>query len=102
MIGKTEHVILVKGGATKWYEQVIFIVKSSTPAEQMPVDFVVEAEKIINEYNLKRVSKKTPPLIISPPSPSVEKKSKSYFMLGFLMVLACIVVAAIFTFGMMN
>ena len=54
MTGKTERVILVKGGSKKWYEQVIFIVNPKAPANMIPVDFVAEAEKIISEYNLKR------------------------------------------------
>ena len=101
MIGKTERVILVKGDTTKWYEQAIFIVNTNAQAEQIPLDFVAEAEKIIDEYNLKRENKKAASVIITPPSkPSI--KGKATFMLGFLMVLASLAVAAIFTFGLMN
>jgi len=83
MIGKTERVVLVKGDASKWYDQAIFIVNKNAPAT-MPVDFVAEAEKIINEYNLRSVQ----------PTPK-----KRNFALYFGMAIACVAVAAILTFG---
>ena len=45
-----ERVILIKGDATKWYDQAIFIVNQNLPANKIPVDFVGEAEKIIYNY----------------------------------------------------
>ena len=39
-------VVLVRGDANKWYEQAIFILRESAAYEQ--IDFVKEAEKIIN------------------------------------------------------
>ncbi len=44
------RVILIKGNNSKWYEQAIFIVRKDAPKSQIPVDFVLEAEKIINNY----------------------------------------------------
>ena len=101
MTGKTERVILVKGGATKWYEQAIFIVNPNAPAEAMPIDFVAEAEKIIHEYNLTRENRKTSPLIIAAP-PKPVKNDKTNFAIGFLMAIACLTIAAIFAFGVLN
>lgn len=43
-----DRVILIKGDHTKWYEQAIFIMNKNVPANKIPVDFVAEAEKIIN------------------------------------------------------
>ncbi|MCL2398293.1 MAG: hypothetical protein FWC91_00940 [Defluviitaleaceae bacterium] len=47
---KKERVILIKGDSSKWYEQAIFIVNQNTPPEKIPMDFVAEAESIINNY----------------------------------------------------
>jgi len=110
MIGKTERVILVKGDATKWYEQAIFIVNTNMGTEQMPIDFVAEAEKIINDYNLTRGERRNLPIVITPPArldtkqgtdPNY-KKSKANYLLGFLMIIASIIIAAIFVFGVMR
>ena len=49
-IDKKERVILIKGDASKWYEQAIFIVNQNTPKDQIPLDFVAEAEKIIQNH----------------------------------------------------
>ena len=112
MIGKTERVILVKGDADKWYEQAIFIVNPKAQAAEMPVDFVAEAEKIIGEYNLKRATRRSSSVIIPPvqlqkstgskSQPVENKKPKANFALGFLMIVACIIIAAIFTFGLLR
>jgi hypothetical protein len=48
------RIILVNGNGSEWYEQAIFIVKKSLPAHRVPVDFVLEAEKVIHQYLAKR------------------------------------------------
>ena len=101
MIGKTERVILVKGDATKWYEQVIFIVNQSTEAEQTPVDFIAEAEKIIIDYNLKRANRAIAP-VIYPPIPTPVKKRKTDFALSFLMGVACFVIVVVLVLGLLR
>ena len=101
MVGKTERVVLVKGGANKWYEQAIFIVNPNAPTEDMPVDFVAEAEKIVSDFNLKRRSRKHATAAINEQVESAPKSS-SNFALNFLMVIACIAVAAIFIFGILG
>jgi len=102
MVGKTERVVLVKGGANKWYEQAIFIVNPQTPKEDMPVDFVAEAEKIVNDFNLKRRIKKRAPAEIDRRAEPILQKRESNFVLNFLMIIACIAVAAILAFGVMG
>lgn len=47
---KQDRVILVQGGVSKWYDQAIFIVNKNAQVSTMPVDFIQEAENIINEY----------------------------------------------------
>ena len=106
MTGKTERVILVKGDATKWYEQAIFIVNPNTDA--MPVDFVAEAEKIISDYNLNSENKNlipkntaASPVIIKPRQFEQDSENPS-IMLGVLMLIACIAIVVIFTYGLLS
>jgi hypothetical protein len=47
-----ERVILIQGDSNKWYDQAIFIVKPNAK-ENIPVDMVAEAEKIIHNYMIK-------------------------------------------------
>ncbi|MDR1640815.1 MAG: hypothetical protein LBT59_14055 [Clostridiales bacterium] len=48
------RVILISGDNSKWYEQAIFIVKKNIPESQVPVDFVLEAERVISAYMTKK------------------------------------------------
>jgi hypothetical protein len=48
------RVILISGDNSKWYEQAIFIVRKNVPETQVPVDFVLEAERVINAYMTKK------------------------------------------------
>ncbi|MCL2840045.1 MAG: hypothetical protein FWE05_04650 [Defluviitaleaceae bacterium] len=108
-IGKTERVILLKGDSTKWYEQAIFIVNQDTPVKKMPVDFVAEAEKIINNYMVKEKKLSAPssppyrhPATIAPPSkPTKKKRSNIDFTLNLMMILACIAIIAVFIYGIL-
>lgn len=52
-MAKNDRVILIKGDNSKWYEQAIFIIKKDASASKMPVDFVLEAENIINNYMMR-------------------------------------------------
>jgi hypothetical protein len=114
----TERVILIKGDATKWYNQAIFIVNKDTPAVNMPVDFVAEAEKII--CNHMRTGKRaaapavytshmpktyTQPTSNAPATHTGTKKtkvSKFDFVLNVVMILACVAIVAVFAYGMMS
>ena len=104
MTGRTERVVLVKGDATKWYEQAIFIVNTNAPAESMPLDFVAEAEKIIGEYNLKRET--VPPSVVVHPAkvrPFGKRVREPNFLVhGVIMALAAVVIAAVFAFGLLT
>jgi len=120
MTGKTERVILLKGDATKWYDQAIFIVNQNAPPGKMPVDFVAEAERIINSYMAKE---KRPPisngaggvattphlhstavkaLPVKAPAKAKAKKGGFDFMLNLMMILACIAIVVVFLYGMMS
>jgi len=120
MMGQTERVILIKGDGTKWYNQAIFIVNQDNLKDNMPMDFVAEAERIINNYMIR--NKKNAPLSLSggnlstapvavttSPKPAkaavrpVKKKtSKVDFVLNFLMVMACMAIVAVFVYGMLG
>ena len=123
MTGKNERVIVLKGDNTKWYNQAIFIVDKNTPARKMPVDFVAEAEKIINNYMVKERDGLPSPVVPQLPAPSPytaqavqaakaahvavpktkEKKQGSMFdlTLNLIMILACIAIVAVFVYGML-
>lgn len=46
-------VILIKGDGSKWYDEVIFIVKNNA---EVPTSPVMEAEKIVRNYIASRYS----------------------------------------------
>lgn len=62
--------------------------------EKIPIDFVAEAEKIINDYANKSYDYK-PRVIVS------QKKSKNKFALNVLMCLGSALLAAILTWGLL-
>ena len=118
-MGKKERVILIKGDSSNWYEQAIFIVNQNTPPENMPVDFVSEAEKIIHNYinktrhNAYQKSQKpknpnvyTAAASTSPAKPAAKQKPKRKvkrfdFILNTVMALGCVAIAAILLFGIL-
>jgi len=51
-----KKIIMVDGKQSEWYEKAIFIMRSDINTENKKVDFVKEAEKIINSYMLKTSS----------------------------------------------
>ena len=127
MTGQSERVILIKGDSTKWYNQAIFIVNKNTPAAKMPVDFVAEAEKIINTYMQKSgkpgvavqgvsslgaaqygaahatQSGKNSLASPRPQPPRSGKRTASTFdiTLNIMMILACVAIVAVFVYGLL-
>ena len=109
-----DRIILVTGDSKKWFEQAIFIVRKDFPKDNMPKDFISEAEQIINGYlsGKKSIStatsyKQRPPAYggLSPvsyaPNTTNQKKPKRKrgFDLGLnLVMLACCVVLAFLLF----
>ena len=45
-----ERVVVIKGDASKWYSQVVFIMNPHARSTGPPVDLVAEAENIIRDY----------------------------------------------------
>jgi len=114
--GRKERVVLIKGDATKWYEQAIFIVNKDIPPEDIPVDFVAEAEKIINNYIMKKRQKAytafaptknsnvaiaTAPISTTPAPVRKKAKKRGWFdfMLNAFMVFGCVAIVLILLFG---
>ncbi len=52
-----KKVIMVDGKRSEWYEKAIFIMRSDINTDNKPIDFVNEAEKIINSYMVKSTLK---------------------------------------------
>ena len=104
----SERVIVIKGNATKWYSQAVFILNPSALPEEIPIDFVAEAEKIIHDYMAKKHGNAYDSIHAymaeSDMRPAV--KARKRFRLGFLlyvlMVLACIGMAAVIGFGLLR
>jgi len=99
---KTERVIVLKGDATKWYEQAIFIINPKEQ-EKMPPDLVQEAERIIHEYNLKREAEKSTNPVILPGLASPQRGNFfSDFKVHIFMAAASVIVTAVFIFGLLR
>ncbi len=95
-----KRVILINGDDTKWYEQAIFIVKKDVDGAMVPVDFVSEAEKIINDY----MKTKNIPNPYAAYQKQISKQPKKMrktvngavdFILNGAMLLSCVLLAAV-------
>ncbi len=62
-----KKIIMVDGKQSEWYEKAIFIMRGDINTENKKVDFVKEAEKIINSYMIKNsyISEKSSSIIKS-------------------------------------
>ena len=116
MTTSNEQVIVLQGDATKWYSQAVFILNPNPEAEEAPVDFVAEAEKIIFSYvaRKRKYAKDgihayldyTPPVILPAKSSNpilIEKIEKEPFWKTPLFYIAtiagCAVLAAVIALG---
>jgi len=118
-----ERVILVKGDPHKWYDQAIFIINPAAKRDSLPVDFVAEAERIINGYMDK--SRRAAPQAVTgfapgtgtstvsalalpaqstaataaKPTKKSASKSRADFWLTLLMMMGCVAIAILFFYG---
>ncbi len=108
-----QRVILVSGNNSKWYEQAIFIINKNMPREKIPVDFVAEAEKIINNYynqsrNLlarpavSRIDEKPAPVQRVATGQKPKRKNGVDMFLNIVMLLCCIALACAFVMAVRN
>ena len=110
-----ERVIVIKGDASKWYSQAVFIINPNAPTDKIPMDFVAEAEKIIYNYMAKKhrntadaipayMDHFPPPTIFAAPDKGfkVKRRFRFSFLVYLLMIIACIAMAAVLGFGLMN
>ena len=51
-VHRNERVVTIMGNSSNWYEQAVFIIKKDAGKKE-PVDFVKEAEAIIDSYMQK-------------------------------------------------
>lgn len=93
----SKRVILINGDSNKLYDQAIFILKNSTK-KNIPIDFVDEAEKIINNYSSLDESNLKAKIRNSVPNEEFEliskanKKSRDFeTTLNAIMLMFCIV-----------
>ena len=111
-MGKKERVILIKGDASQWYEQAIFIVNQNTAPENIPLDFVAEAEKIINNHVRNKYNKGSSnvgiayapaPAAVHKPAiakkPAKRKANNFDIVLNTIMGLGCVIIAAFLLWG---
>ena len=109
-----ERVVVIKGDESKWYSQIVCIMNPE-PMYNAPVDLVAEAEKIINNYMAKKRTSPggsihaylnqpyMPPTIIDAKQVAGKKKRVLFdFLFYGLMILACIAMAAVVKFGLLN
>ena len=112
-----KKVILIKGNKSRWFEQAIFILKDSNESKNIPKNFVEEAEKIINDYMMKKYSQNgitslyqsnkyqqnknksgytpltTPKIEVN--KNNLKKRRKNDKILNVLIVLSCILIGLI-------
>jgi len=115
-----ERVVVIKGDASKWYSQAVFIINPGTDPGKIPKDFVAEAENIIYSYMEKKQKNAgsihaymdcyTPPTLLHAPG-LIQKKhlirrNKMRFwrsiILYVLMIAACIAMTVVLTLGLIN
>lgn len=90
-----ERIILIKGDKTKWYDQIIFILKKNVPKNKVPIDLVVEAERIVNSYFVRQQTKTLPykkiPSVNVAPKKKVKPRISTFdFILNSVMLLSLI------------
>ena len=95
----SERVVVIKGSASNWYSQAVFILNPGVAAAEKPIDFVSEAEKIIFDYMAKRNGPTGPAAL---PELKVKKRFPVGFLLYVLMALACVGMAVVIGFGLLN
>ncbi len=93
-----KKVILINGQASNCYEQVIFIMKNDIAKNQVPVDLVMEAEKIINGYIEKNIIATSPYQVATKKPQQTKTASKSRndvfdYILNMCMFLCCALLA---------
>ena len=109
---KKERVILIQGDDTQWYEQAIFIVNPKT--NNIPTDFVAEAEKIISNYKNGNSFNIDTDIGIAYAAVDTTKLSPTTkwsnflngrffdFFLNIIMAIGCVIITFVLMLGLLN
>jgi len=95
----SERVVVIKGNASNWYSQAVFILNPGVHAGETQIDFVAEAEKIIFDYMAKK-NGKVPPAVL--PGPKAKRRFPTGLLLYILMALACVGMAVVIGYGLLR
>lgn len=112
-----KRVILITGDKTKWYEQAIFIVKKNIQQTDVPLNFIDEAEKIVENYMIGNnillnqtgytkaeyaMANSNINKIVKNKAKKPKRKSSFDFMLNIAMILGCSVIAGILLYSILS
>ena len=101
-----ERVVVIKGNPEKWYSQAVFILNPCVKTEEIPIDFVAEAEKLIYNYMARKQSDPEDELLTTLWYDELLKKNKRRikfdFILDTLMILACVGLVAVVAYGLLQ
>ena len=101
-----ERVVVIKGNPEKWYSQAVFILNPQAKTEEIPKDFVAEAEKIIFNYMARKQNgledKPHTHLWDDGPAKKNKRRIKLDFLLDALMILACVGLVAVVAYGLLQ
>ena len=100
------RVIMIRGDKSKWYEQAIFVIRKNFPDNQIPVDIVAEAEKIIQNCQInphhippmptfKHVATPTKPITVPQKGIKRKKSTGLDISLNVIMFLCCVIVVGL-------
>jgi len=94
-----KQVIMIKGDNSKFYEQVIFILRPQEVKKLKEIDFVNEAQKIINNYMTQKYNNTTTPQVNEKIESQPPKKNKEIDkILNICIVLCCILLGTVLYF----
>ena len=101
-----ERVVVIKGNPEKWYSQAVFILNPQATTEEVPMDFVAEAEKLIYNYMARKQSCPEDGHITTlwddEPVKKNHMRRRFDFLIDALMVLACVGLVAVVAYGLLQ
>jgi len=94
-----KQVIMIRGDNSEFYEQVIFILRPQKIKKLQEIDFVSEAQKIINNYMAQKYNNTTTPQVNEKVKVQSSKKNREIDkILNICIVLCCILLGTVLYF----